>query len=681
MAWSIGENNPFLRDAGPGAAEVGARGAAYGQKIRGQNLSALYWAYGRKTWGVAGNLTFPNSKTNVDSTGQLSLYSPRTHLPRLPILTGVDTSNEGHMGSIIKATVNFTIYPSITQSGVSLNAAVGGFFTPGSTIAVQFGWTTWASLQCASTFGFSGKVLSFSWSVNTDVSVNASTSLLSQGVIATGVTGNLSGQNITAPASATAAPAGGASATTTTTGANTFQPLDAKTINAWGADLASTIDKAMAQLNPLPTSGGGSGGATVSTTSTPSSGVTTGAGPAEQIYGVKPWEVTGNTTIDGLMFAAVGIPWQPDPPSNDEVTNQDRELVAATMGGSAGSAGTAGGSGTGGAAGSAGTAGQITKPIVKKFWYVNFGSMESYLTPLVRQATNNQVRSVDICNKTLAPTGDWTSAYPMETIWDGANYGAGSVGGLGGGGGNSGSPIGKIWFNCDFIKKTWRQFFNEKNDGKATEKNLKSFLNAVAKRASEASGDFWQLSATVVEKISTCGGAGSKQSVLAVEDFSYCEFVGAFGFNASFARPMLKSISISMQASSGMGASVMGGGNVDTPGESGASNPANPSAAISDLKKQIDTVGINTSWGDAMKAALKAKKKNDASHHSKRVIMFPIDFNVTIDGCSGWNFCGSINTNLKPPGYGGAVFSITGYTNKIDVTTWESSLKGTMRRP
>lgn len=674
MAWSIGVTNPFLRDAGPGSREVGARGKAYGEKVRGQNLSALYWAYGRKTWGTAGNLTFPNSKTNVDSTGQLSLYSPRTHLPRLPFLTSVDTSNEGQMGSIIKATVNFTIYPSVTQSGIDLNAAVGGFFKPGSSIGVSFGWTTWAALQCASTFGFSGKVLSFSWSVNTDVSVNASTSLLSQGVIATGITGNLSAQSATAPATTTPAPGGGTTATTSTTGANTFQPLDAKTIHAWGADLGSTIDKAMAQLNPLPSggSGGSSGGVPVST------GTTTGTGAPEQIYGIEPWQVQGRTSIDNLLFAAVGIPWQPDPPSNDEVTKQDEALVAAAMGSSAGSAGSAGSSGASG--GSAGTAGQITKPIVKKFWYVNFGSMETYLDPLVKAASKGQVNGLDICNKTTQPTSPYTSAYPMETIWDGCAYGNNPVSGLGQGGGPS-SPIGKIWFNCDFVKKTWRQFFNEKNDGKATEKNLKSFLNTLCSRANEASGDYWQLSATVIEKISTCGGVGSKQSVLSVEDMSYCEMIGAFGFNASFARPMLKNVSISMQGASGMGASIMGGGNVDTPGDGGTTHGSNPTGAINDLNAQVQTSGINTSWGDAMKAALKLKKKNDAAHHSKKVIMFPIDFNVTIDGCSGWNFCGSINTNLKPPGYGAAVFSITGYTNKIDVNTWESSLKGTMRRP
>jgi len=676
MAWSIGVTNPFLRPPGPGAGEVNARGLAHGQKIRGENLSALYWAYGRKTWGKAGNLTFPNSKTNVDQGGQISLYSPRTHLPYLPFLTGVDTSNEGPLGAIIKATVNFTIYPSVTQGGISIEKLMPGFFKPGSTIGVQFGWTTWAAVKCASRFGFSGKVLSFSWSVNTDVSINASTSLMSQGVIAVGVTGNLSKASAEGPAAAPTTAATGATTSTPTGTTQTWAPLDAKTIQAWGLDLGSEIDRAMAQLNPLP-AGAGSAGAAGSTSTSPPTN-TNGSGKPEEIYGIRAFEVKDKQEIGNLLFAAVGIPWQPDPPSNQEVTKQDEALVGGLMGGSAGAAGSSGAV-RNGSAGAAGTP-PLENAIVKKFWYVNFGSMERYLGPLIKAATNGVVKGCDIGNQTTQPKGDWTSAYPMEVIWDGADYTINKVSNLGGGGGKPQSPIAKIWFNCDFVKEQWRKFFNENNKGDASEKSLKQFLSALANRANEACGDYWQLSCTVIEKISTCGGVGSKLSVLSVEDYSYCENVGSFGFNASFGRPMLKNVSISMQGSSYMGAATLAGGNVDTPAKPGASF-SNPGASISELKAAVEKSGINTAWGDAMKAALKAKKKQDASHHSKKVVLFPIDFNVTIDGCSGWGFCESINTNLKPPGYGGTVFSISGINNKIDVSNWETSLKGIMRIP
>jgi hypothetical protein len=142
---------------------------------------------------------------------------------------------------------------------------------------------------------------------------------------------------------------------------------------------------------------------------------------------------------------------------------------------------------------------------------------------------------------------------------------------------------------------------------------------------------------------------------------------------------MLKNVSISCKTSSTMGAAIMGGGNVDTPAKPGATHGSNPGSAIQDLLNQADQNGINTTWGDSMKGCLKLKKKAMGGHHSKKRVLFPIDFGVTIDGCSGWGFNEAINTNLKPPGYGGSVFAINGINNKIDVNTWETSLKGIMR--
>ena len=668
MAWSIGVTNPFLRPPGPGAGEVNARGVIYGKKIRGgadPAKNGLYWAYGRKTWANAGGLTFPKGKENITKGGDISLYRPKSHSPTLPILTGVDTSNEGAMGSIIKASISFTIYPALTASGFELGFG-GSFFKPGATIGVSFGWTTWASSACASKFGFSGLVMDFSWSVNTDVSINASTSLLAQGVIATGITGNLSKKNADpTPASPTSTPSGGSSSSTTTTlNDPPFAPLDAKQLKAIGSDLGTSIDQAMAELNPLQSAGsGGAAGAL-------GGALGSGTGAPEEIYGVQAWEVKDQRTIAKLRYCSVGIPWQPDPPATDEVTAFDEAAVA---GGSAGSAGSSGSSSNG----SAGTAGQITKPIVKKFWYVNFGSMEDYLKELIVSATQGAVKGVDIANKTT-PGGPgkagYMSAYPMEVLWPQCNYKTKTPDIP-----SNRTPIGSIWFNCDYVKETWRQFFNDNNDGDANQKNLTSFLNELCKRANEASGDWWQLATQVIEKFPSCGGVGKSLSVLSVEDMSYCEPQAGFGFNASFGRPMLKNVSISCKTSSTMGAAVMGGGNVDTPGKPKASHGTNPAPSIDDLLTQLEQNGVNTTWGDSMKGVLKLKKKNEANHHSKMRILFPIDFSVTIDGCSGWSFNEAINTNLKPPGYGGSVFAINGINNKIDVNTWETSLKGIMR--
>lgn len=685
MAWSIGIDNPFLRPPGAGAAETGARGAFYGARIRtggiadsagkvkgGGSESKLYWVYGKKTWANCSGLGFPSNKKSINESGLLTLYSPRSNLPLLPILTGVSTSNEGAMGSIIKATINFTMYPNITQNGVVFERIQSSFFKPGATVGAQFGWSTYAAVACASKFGFSGKVVTFSWSVNTDVSVNASTSVISTGAIATGITGNLS----KSPASPPAKPKESESGETTAGDPNEgqgafvpFNPLDAKQIEVHGTDLGTTIDRAMAALNPLKTAG--SSGPSGNVVNPPPVG-----GKPEEIYGIQAWEMKpGEDQGDLLKYCSIGIPWQPEPPQTDEVSAFDEASVANANGGSAGSAGS---SGTSSNSGTSGTAGMIMKPIVKKFWYVNFGSMEHYLAPLIRGATNGEITGVDICNKTNYPGAKYTSAYPMEVIWNGSNYGSGTANPGQSAGRGPTSPIGGIWFNTDFVKNTWRKFFNE-NSTDITQKNLTSFLNELCKRANEAAGDFWQLSATVVDKFSSCGGVGGKTSVLAVEDFSYCPPVGAFSFNASFGRPMLKNVSVSCKSSSTMGAAVMGGGNVDTPAKRAAVYGSNPSAAFTDLRKQVETSGINTAWGDAFKGALKLQKKADAAHHSKVMVLFPIDFSVTIDGCSGWQFNEAVNTNLKPPGYGGARFAISGISNSVDASTWETSINAMMR--
>jgi hypothetical protein len=691
MAWSIGINNPFLRPPGAGAAETGARGAFYGARIRtggiadsqgkvkgGGAESKLYWVYGKKTWANCGGLGFPSNRKSINESGLLTLYSPRSNLPLLPILTSVSTSNEGAMGSIIKATISFTMYPSITQNGVVFERIQSSFFKPGATVGAQFGWSTYAAVACASRFGFSGKVTSFSWSVNTDVSVNASTSVISTGAVATGITGNLSKQSASPPGS----PQDSAAGTTENADPNAdqgafvpFNPLDAKQIAVHGTDLATCIDRAMAIHNPLKTAGSGGAGPGAGLGGTVVNPAPAGGAP-EEIYGIKAWEPKGRCVEDGLTYISIGIPWQPEPPETDEVSAFDESAVAAANGGS--SAGTAGTAGTPPPItnGTAGTAGMITKPIVKQFWYVNFGSMEQFLSPLIRGATNGEIGQCDINNDSNYPGGRYTSAYPMEVIWNGSNYGSGTA--------NPGpsvgraSPIGGLWFNTDFVKSNWRKFFNE-NSTEITQKNLTSFLNSLCARANEAAGDFFQLSTTVVDKFSSCGGVSGKTSVLAVEDFSYCPPVGAFSFNASFGRPMLKNVSVSCKSSSTMGAAVMAGGNVDTPGKKGVTWGSDPAAAIGELRNQVEQVGINTAWGDAFKGALKLQKKADAAHHSKTMILFPIDFSVTIDGCSGWQFNEAVNTNLKPPGYGGSRFAISGISNSVDASTWETSINAIMR--
>jgi hypothetical protein len=607
----------------------------------------------------------------------------------MPVLTGVDTSNEGAMGSVIKATVSFTMYPSLTESGVAIERIQSSFFKPGATVSCQFGWSTYAAIACASRFGFSGKVVSFSWSVNTDVSISASTSVIAPGSVATGVSTNMQQKSPGPPFAEKGADGKPKAPNVNENGGEVApsNPLDPKQVKVAAADLGTAIDNVMAEFNPIQSRELGQNGSG-STNGTGNSGTPTTppAGKKEEIYGIGAWIIGETTSKYGLRFCSVGIPWMPEPPETDEITNKDEAYAAEVTGG---------GAEEGepvdedkkkkeeekkiqdqiNKLNTQGAAGEKPKPIVKKFWYVQFGSMEAYLSPLISSATDNNIRKVDIANFTSGPPGpkDYISAYPMEVLWPGCDYGGGKPNVA-----EDRTPIGSIWFNTDFMKETWRKYFNE-NSTNTSQKKLTSFLTELGKRANEAAGDFWHLSCTVVEKFSSCGSIGGRTSVLSVEDFSFCPNVGAFNFNASFGRPMLKNVSVSCKSSSTMGAAVMGGGNVDTPGKPGVTHGTNPNGFITQLRDQVKDTGINTAWGDAMKAVLKLKKKADADHHSKKNILFPIDFSVTIDGCSGWQFNEAVNTNVKPPGYGGSKFAISGISNKIDASTWETSLTAMMR--
>ena len=48
--------------------------------------------------------------------------------------------------------------------------------------------------------------------------------------------------------------------------------------------------------------------------------------------------------------------------------------------------------------------------------------------------------------------------------------------------------------------------------------------------------------------------------------------------------------------------------------------------------------------------------------------------------CAPQEFNEAVNTNLKPPGYGGTVFAINGVNHKIDPSTWDTSIRGIMRK-
>lgn len=664
MAYTFGAgHNPFVQAVDGGVAnEMFSRSAFYGRAVRTAGNSAgevgLYWSYGKIPWARIGGgsvvLGLASSSTNSNAAGNLTLYTERRHLPRLPLLNSIDVSNEGAMGSLIKGNFNFTVYPEVSRVGMALGAIENAFFQPGKRVGISFGWSVYARVACASRFGLSGTITNFNWSVNQDMSVTATIQIVTAATVAVGAPG----ANTIRAAKTSSVPA------LTGAGTTDFIPNDPKGAPVIGYDLVTIIDEVMAVAEPQNFSG--TGGESIPKTAP------AGSAPWE-LYGIPAWQTTGVTTsvnTHGLQFFAMGIPWQPEPATTDE--------VKPNVGGTGGTSG-------------GGTSG-ITQAIVKKYYYVSFGSIELYLNDRLNEIGLLNFMKIDIrLNFTLGY--DWMkSAYPTEVIWDtNPGYGtttisppissySGGNGTFSNAGGNQ--QFGGIWFGIDFLKATWRKFFTEAATS-VTEKNITGFLNELCKRANEATGDSIQLAATMVEKVSMCGGPGQKQVVLSVEDMSYSPDVSVFRFEASMIRPMIKSVNISCTAPSAIAtAAAVGpdGADLDTPTTQAVAYPAMPAAEFTAMEGIVDQYGINMVWGDSYRAILKKAKKATAAHHSFRRTVYPINFSVTVDGVSGFKFGDAVTTNLIPNSYVGAMFfTVTKINHKVNASAWETTVSTAAR--
>lgn len=675
MAYSFGAtHNPFVQQVdGSAAGELNTRATLYGRKIRtaGRYPSevGLAWSYGKKPWGrVTGGslvLGLSSSTTNSNLAGDLTLYTQTRHLPRLPLLMGIDVSNEGAMGSLIKGSFSFTVYPNVSRASMALGAIENAFFKPGNFAYVSFGWTVYASSACASMFGFSGVITNFNWSVNIDMSVSATIQVISAATISVGAPG---ANTINTTKTSTIPLLAGA-------GTPDFIPNDPKGAPVIGYDLATIIDEVMAVAEPQNFSG--TGGESLPKTAP------AGSAPHE-LYGIQAWQTTavnsGGVNREGLEFFAMGIPWQPEPATTDEVKNPAGDTSATQQA----TQPTADGPPT------PPTTPPIMQAIVKKYYYVSFGSIEEYLNRRLAVIGLAAFSEVNIKFNRTQGYRWMKSAYPTEIMWNIDAYGAGTINPppstyhTYGTFANTAAvqEIGGIWIGVDYLKATWRKFFTDAAT-EVTQKNITGFLNELCKRINEAGGDSMQLAANMVEDVNMCGGPGAKNACLSVEDMSYSPSVGIFKFEASMIRPMIKSVSVSCTAPSAIAtAAYVGpqGGDLDSPTSEATAFGTTPTAELRAMENIVEMYGINLVWGDSYRALMKKAKKAEATHHSLRRTLYPINFSVTVDGISGFKFGDAVTTNLIPSGYAGVMFfTVTKINHKVDANAWETTLNTAAR--
>lgn len=193
--------NPFFQQVDDDVrTELDTRGSFYGRRVRGVGAALprnVVWSYQKTAYGRVLSKTkrgvslgFPGSNIMSDKDGNLTLYSAARNAPKKPLLTSIEVSNEGTMGSLLKGKFSFTAFPVLGNNGFSLGDLDEAFFTPGNEVEISFGWSVFAARGSACTLEFTGIIYSFNWSFNSDMSVTADVSIVSAASIALGTSGD-----------------------------------------------------------------------------------------------------------------------------------------------------------------------------------------------------------------------------------------------------------------------------------------------------------------------------------------------------------------------------------------------------------------------------------------------------------------------------------------------------------
>ena len=194
--------NPFYQEVdGFVRNELSNRAALVGRRVRSVGASrpaAVEWSYQKTAWATVQSkytpsiiLGTPGTPTMSDSKGNLTLYNAERNVPEKPLLTKVQISNEGQLGSFMKATFSFKVFPQLNSNGFDLGGLEQAFFIPGREVRLKWGWSTYAQNQRACTGDFTGIVYNFDWNFNDDLSVSANVSIIAPSGLALGVSADM----------------------------------------------------------------------------------------------------------------------------------------------------------------------------------------------------------------------------------------------------------------------------------------------------------------------------------------------------------------------------------------------------------------------------------------------------------------------------------------------------------
>ena len=339
--------------------------------------------------------------------------------------------------------------------------------------------------------------------------------------------------------------------------------------------------------------------------------------------------------------------------------------------------------------------GQAPPPIVQPVYYIKLGDLTTYINTALKGSPLGDDLFFVSCDNNTQHLPDVVSNAPEEVFFPDEQMGGyGSFvpfkpGFLKDGAGTANSiNIYNILISTTTLIEVYRSFVKE-NQTSIEYKNITGFFDELIKKVNFASGEMYQLATQLLDPPK----GGTNRAQLSIEDTniatSVTDTVTPYGFYATIAKPILKSVSISCKppAASAAAAYTQGrsGGNTkqqtdvrfNKTGESTEFESAKKQ--INDQKEKFKSNGAGPTFSTGLKGNYAKYKRSatfDPNYHWLNKVLYPIDLTLTIDGIDGIKFGDVIQTNLIPARYTEEkmVFVVTKIGHTIQNGVWETTI-------
>lgn len=748
--------NPFYRSVDDDVKnELNTRASFYGARVRSGRVpkdakgfpeaNKLLWSYGKTAYAIitASGITLGTSSTRVmsDRGGNLTLYDSTRNQPKYPLLQSVELSNEGTIGSLLKGSFTFTVYPDISADGFVMGNLEEAFFKPGNEVTIKYGWSVRDGGP--NNGQLTGIIYNFDWSVNPDLSITAKCSVVSKATIAIGVSGEQTnpdsgnsqkdplGQpipdgDLAGVIERDVKSLGGANNKSVSEGTSKYyskNEVESKKIDYYVIGIPmSLVDMPTDKLNQQQQVSQSNYQAQQKIADDKNAIVKefekkyaeklksiedarNGAQEREYVENGATFKVSREDYVKREeKFLAdleneirtkyrTSFNQQGATAGENDIINQVKNRSAVInqpppAGTSAPPQTT-----TSGPYGP----GQSPPPIVQPVYYMKLGDLTNYINEVLRGTPLANDLFVIECNNSTQHLPEIVSSTPEEVYFPDQDMGAygdfipfkpgflkdGAVDG------NS-INIYNILISTTVVIDVYRSFVKE-NQTSIEYKNITGFFDELIKKVNFASGEMYQLATQLLDPPK--GGTGKAQ--LSIEDTNISKAasdqVTPYGFYATIAKPILKSVNISCKPPAASAAAAYtqargqnAKGQTDVRFNKAGDSETNAEfesaqKQIKDQKEKFKTNGAGPTFSTGMKgnyAKYKRSAKFDPNYHWLNKVLYPIDLTLTIDGIDGIKFGDVIKTNLIPSRYTkeNMVFVVTKIGHTIQNGVWETTI-------